>query len=75
MDRVLARLSVLMLAAALAACSERSPGTPTASGPAGSAPAAVAAAAPAPVAPRDFAALVVRRGEASLYVPVTVAKS
>ena len=56
MDRVLARLSVLMLAAALAACSERPSETPAASGPAGSAPAAVAAAA-------------------SLYVPVTVAKS
>ena len=71
MDRVLTRLFVPTLAAALAACSERQPEAPTASGPPGSAPAPVTAAAPAPAAPPDFTALVERVGPAVVNVTTT----
>jgi len=67
MDRVLTRL-FLMLVAALAACSERPPEAPTASGATGSAPAPVTAAAPAQAVPPDFTALVERVGPAVVNV-------
>jgi serine protease Do len=74
MDRMPTRL-FLMLAVALAACSERAPETPTASSAAGSAPAPVTAAAPARAAPPDFTALVERVGPAVVNVTTTGSRS